>query len=74
MNGRPISRRDFLRLSALLAGGVTLLTACSQASTPADGAPAKPAEAPKPAEAAKPAAPPLLPQPADSGRRRRQAG
>lgn len=64
MDVRPISRRSFLRLSALLAGGVTLLSACS--SQPA--APAKPAEpaaaaaptqaapAAKPADPAKPAA------------------
>lgn len=51
MDGRPISRRDFLRLSAL-AGGVTLLAACGGQSA----APAAPkAEAPKPAEPAKPA-------------------
>src|SRR6476659_2131959 len=60
MSARPVSRRDFLRLSALLAGGVTLLAACSQPSTPAPTAkpaePAKPAEAAKPADAAKPAA------------------
>ncbi|MGE3269945.1 MAG: extracellular solute-binding protein [Chloroflexota bacterium] len=53
MDGRPVSRRRFLRLTALMAGGVTLLSACS--SPPA--APSKPAESAKPAEAAKPAAP-----------------
>jgi ABC-type glycerol-3-phosphate transport system substrate-binding protein len=65
MSARPVSRRDFLRLSALLAGGVTLLAACSQPSTPAPTAkpaePAKPAEAAKPADAAKPAAPAAAP-------------
>ena len=54
MDARPLSRRSFLRLSALLAGGVTLLSACS--SQPAARRP-KPAEPAKPAEAAKPAAP-----------------
>ena len=37
MDARPLSRRDFLRLSALLAGGVTLLSACS-GSQPAPAA------------------------------------
>jgi ABC-type glycerol-3-phosphate transport system substrate-binding protein len=54
VDGRPISRRDFLRTSALFAGGMTLLTACG-GQPPAPAAPAKPAES-KPAET-KPAAP-----------------
>jgi len=52
-----LTRRDFLRASALSLAGLSLLSACAPtapATKPAE--PAKPAEAPKPAEAAKPAA------------------
>lgn len=63
MDGRPISRRDFLRLSALT-GGMTLLAACGgQSASPAapKAEAPKPAEAQKPADAAKPAAPAAAP-------------
>ena len=53
-----LTRRDFLRASALSLAGLSLLSACAPAapaSKPAE--PAKPAEAPKPAAAAPTAAP-----------------
>jgi len=68
MDGRPVARRTFLRYSVLLAGGVSLLAACSPAAAPAPTAgPAKPTEAPKPAApaattAAAPAAAPAATQ------------
>jgi sn-glycerol 3-phosphate transport system substrate-binding protein len=56
-----MNRRDLLKVMAG-AAGLTLLSACQQASTPAPTA--KPAEAPKPTEAAKPAAPAATTAPA----------
>src|SRR4051794_6671678 len=58
MDEQGISRRKFLRISALIAGGVTLLSACSShpGARASPGEPANRAGAAKPAEAAKPAA------------------
>ena len=56
-----LTRRDFLRASALSLAGLSLLSACAPTAPAAKPVePAKPAEPPKPAEAAKPSAAPTM--------------